>query len=82
MAPLWLFRACLLRRGFGGLHAVCRQIEPERGALPWFAFDVHETAVLPDNTIDGGQSQTGALAHVFRGEERLKYLRAGFRVHA
>src|SRR3954470_544553 len=48
------------------------QINAESAALAEFAFDRNCAAGLPDNSINGRQSETRSFARPFGGEERFE----------
>ena len=59
-----------------------RQIDLKRRALAGRRFDADEAAALPDDAVDGGQTQPRALARFFGGEEGLEQARAHLVSHA
>ncbi len=71
------FRSFLSR---SALHY--RQVYAKEAAVPGFAIDVDETAVLFHNAVSGSQAHSGSLAAFLCGEEGLKDALAGFRIHA
>jgi len=62
---------------FNNLFFRSRQIDIKSGSMTLFTVNIDEPTVILDDSIGGGQSQTGALAHLFGGEEWLKYLFPG-----
>ena len=55
---------CLLRRDLSGFSLEPRQVDSKCGSFPRFACNINKTVVLFDDAVDGGQSQSGSLAHV------------------
>ena len=64
------------------LRRDARQVDPERRPAPRLALDLHATAALGDNALDGRQPQPGATANFLGREERLEDMPPRFFVHA
>ena len=59
-----------------------RQVDLEGRALPELALHFDPALMLFDDAVNGGESQTGALAKFLRGKERLEEAAQGHIVHA
>ena len=70
--------ARLLRLWFGHFGQA-REINAERRSVTDFAIDIDPALMLLNDAKDGGQSQAGAFADIFGGEERFENLWKNFR---
>src|SRR5258708_24511762 len=59
-----------------------REIDFEAGAAAGSGVDVDEAAALLDDAVDGGETETSALAGFLGGEERLEDAGLSGGVHA
>src|SRR5665647_2276429 len=68
--------------GFARRFSMAGKVDFEGSALSRFTVDVDETVILLDDAIDGGKSQTRALAHSFRRKEGFEDFLDGLTIHA
>ena len=81
-SPQRRFGAFDRRRDGRRRHAHRRQRDRERRALARLALGPDVTRALPDDAVDGGEAEAGALADLLRREERLEEVRPHVRRHA
>src|SRR5205814_9462368 len=56
----------------GSLHAVHRQFYRERRSTAGSRPDTDAPAMFLDDRVGNGQAESGAFAHLFRGEKRIE----------
>ena len=59
----------------GGMVVSGRKVQTERGADARFAVDVDRALVLAHDSVDHGQAEPAAFAHLLGREERLEDVR-------
>ena len=60
----------------------CRKVDVEGGSLTDLGLDADVSAMMRDDTVRDGESQSGAFANRFGGEERVEDPSHGDLIHA